>query len=418
MRLLLKVKLQLKVKIKENLNLETITMKKLFFTAVLACFVMTAFGQKKVLRNANKAFKKENYEEAVALATEASNHPDTKDNPDVYVLLGKVELEKFRLGGKNDVAQATAAYEYFKVALEKSTDKQRETMMEPPIMTQLPGQEELSQVGGSETMGLLENWLIVEGNGAYDVDDFEKAYQFIALANKIRYSDDLAIFAGYVAQLAENNEGMLEQYTMLIESESDSLPENASYAFYGVAKYHYDQKDWESALSIIEKSKERFGFDKDMANLELQVYIDADRLDDAITSLKGRIENEPEEVLNYVTLANVYFFVDRNEEAAATAKQALGMDPNNYDANYILGGAIYGEAVQLNTKAGDPSISDDEYTKLKADAKAKFGEAKPFFEKCYSIRPDDSNLYPPLATIYEKLDMDDKRDEFIEKMGN
>ena len=46
-------------------------------------------------------------------------------------------------------------------------------------------------------------------------------------------------------QLSENNEGMVEQYNMIIYSEADSLPDNASFAFYGVAKYHYDQKDWD-----------------------------------------------------------------------------------------------------------------------------------------------------------------------------
>ena len=44
---------------------------------------------KESARSANKEFKKENYEEAVRLATEASNNPETQDNPDVYILLGK-----------------------------------------------------------------------------------------------------------------------------------------------------------------------------------------------------------------------------------------------------------------------------------------------------------------------------------------
>ena len=34
---------------------------------------------------------------------------------------------------------------------------------------------------------------------AYNNDEYEKAYNFISLANKMEYSPELAIFGGYVA---------------------------------------------------------------------------------------------------------------------------------------------------------------------------------------------------------------------------
>lgn len=394
-------------------------MKKLFFTVVLSCFVMASFAQKKVLRNANKAFKKDDYATATQLANEASNHPDTQDNPDVYVLLGKIQMAQFDNGGRTDAALAVAAYEQFLIAMEKGGDKLTAQMMEPPVMAVLPGQEEATQTGGSETMALLERWLIEAGNEAYNNNDFEQSYAFISLANKIRYSDELAVFGGYVAQMSDNTDGMIEQYTMIMNSTSDTLPENANFAFYGLAKYHYDNKDWEAAIETVNKSKERLGFDSDMANLELQVYLDSDRMDEAIANLNARIDQEPNEVLNVVTLANVYWFVEDNENAAATAQRALDMDANNYDANYILGGAIYGQAAELNKKAGDPSLDDETYEKTKQGAKDKFTEALPYFEKCYSMKPDDTKLYAPMTTIYDQLGMAEKRDEMMAKMdGN
>ena len=139
--------------------------------------------------------------------------------------------------------------------------------------------------------------------------------------------------------------------------------------------------------------KRGHGFDKDLANLELQVYLDADRMDEAVTNLEERIATEPNEVTNYVTLANVYWFVENNDKAAEVAQQAIALDANNFDANYILGGAIYGQAAELNKKAGDPSLDDATYEKVKADAKTKFEEALPYFEKCYELKPEDSNLY-------------------------
>ena len=55
-----------------------------------------------------------------------------------------------------DFALAQSAYDHFKVAMEKGDEKLTEQMMDPPVMVQLPGQEELSQTGGSETMALLK----------------------------------------------------------------------------------------------------------------------------------------------------------------------------------------------------------------------------------------------------------------------
>ena len=63
-------------------------MKKLFFTALLLFFVAGVYGQKKVLKSAEKALKKGEYAEALTLAKQASENAETKDDPEVYVTLG------------------------------------------------------------------------------------------------------------------------------------------------------------------------------------------------------------------------------------------------------------------------------------------------------------------------------------------
>ena len=391
-------------------------MKKLFFTALLSCFVLTAFAQKKVLKSANKEFRKENYEEAAKLAMEASEHPDTKDEPDVYLVLGQIEMKKFEASDKTSVENAEAAYNYFVTAMEKGDDKLRDKMMTPPVITQLPGQDELVQTGGSETMALLERWMLEGGNDALNMDEYARAYGFFSIAARINPSDELNFFTGYAAESAEMNDEMITYYTKVIESEADTLYENANFAYNGVIQHQLAAENFDEALTFIRAAKVAFPDNDLYPKWEVDVLISTDKLDEAVKGLESVIAGGGADSQTYTQLAFLHWKADDLDKAIEVCTEAVSMDGENYDANYVLGGAIYDQAANTLRQAGDSSIDDETYEKLKADAKARFSDAKPYFEKCLSIRPDDSALFAPLSTIYEQLGMTDKRDEMLAKM--
>lgn len=390
-------------------------MKKLFFTVVLACFVMSSFAQKKVLKAANKAFKKEDYTTAVQLATEASNNPETADNPDVYMLLGKVEMINFAQGGKSDPALAKAAYEQFKIAYEKGDDKLKAQMMEMPIMAQLPGQDAPTQTGGSESIMLLYTDLLNEGNNAFDANDYEKAHAFFGLAADISPNDQLNFFAGYAAESADLTDGMMKYYGLLINSEADSVYENAHFAYNSVISHYVEQEEIDKALGLVRKAKTVFPDKEVYPKWEVEILIAADKLDEAVAELNSVIESGKADAQIYTQLAFLYWKSENTAEAQKYGKSAVELDAENYDANYVLGGAIYDEAAGILREANNER-DDTKYQELKDKAVAKFTEAKPYFEKCHEMKPDDTGLYPPLSTIYEQLKMLDKRDEMLAKM--
>lgn len=408
--------LQLIQQMKFEPKLETIIMKRVFFTALLSVFVLSASAQKKVFKNAEKAFRKENYEEAAQYAKEASNHPDTQNEPDVYILLGDIEMVKFRASGKSDLDAAEAAYNYYAKAMELGDDKLREEMMEPPVIVQLPGQDEPSQSGGSETMALLERYMLLGGNEALDVDDSEKAFNFFRIATMINPSDMMNFFTGYAADGAGLKEEMVKYYSEVINSEADSVYENANFAFNGVIQYQLEQEAYDDALAIIRKAKETFPDIDLYKKWEVEVLIQNDMVDEAVAGLEQTIAGGSADVQTYTQLAFLHWQAENLEKAIEVGKEAVAKDGEYFDANYVLGGAMYDKAAATLRKAGDPSIDDDTYNKLKADAKEQFGAARPYWEKCLALKPDDSALYAPLSTIYEQLDMDVKRDEMLAKM--
>jgi tetratricopeptide (TPR) repeat protein len=390
-------------------------MKKLFFTTVLSLFVMGSYAQKKVLKSAEKAFKKGEYETATQLAQAASENAETADNPQVYILLGKISLAQFEASENSDPALALAAYEQFKIAMEKGDEKLIAKMMEPPVMAQVPGQDSQMQTGGSETMALLERYMLMGGNDALNMDEYEKAFRFFAIASNINPSDELNFFAGYSAESADMAEEMVEYYNKVVESKSDSLYENANFAYNGIIQHYLSNDMPDEAMVYIKKAQQVYPEDDLYPKWEVDVLISTDKLDEAITGLEAVIGNGDADAQTYTQLAFLHWKSEDLAKAQEIGLLAVAKDSESYDGNYVLGGAIYDEAANILREANN-EMDNTKYEALKEKAVAKFSEAKPYFEKCIELRPEDSALFAPLSTIYEQLKMMDKRDEMLKKM--
>jgi tetratricopeptide (TPR) repeat protein len=102
----------------------------------------------------------------------------------------------------------------------------------------------------------------------------------------------------------------------------------------------------------------------------------------------------------------------QNEAKATSMKyynQALQMEPNNYDVNFNLGVMNFNEAVIIKGKvdAMDMNTYKTEGKVVEAAATEKFKAALPFFEKAYSIKPEEE-VKNNLKSLYQILKMEDK----------
>ena len=192
-------------------------MKKLFFTALLSFLVLGAYAQKKVLRNAEKALRKGELEEAITFGKQAASNPETQDEPDVYITIGKAYLQKFVDSGKEDFDAANSAYEYFNTAMEKGDDKVKEDLMEQPVFLQ----EDAAPVGGGETMGLLDSYMLKVGDKAWSEQNYERAFQAFDLAAKIESRIAIDFFAGVAAQSAEKEDVAYEYFVSVANAEEE-----------------------------------------------------------------------------------------------------------------------------------------------------------------------------------------------------
>lgn len=398
-------------------------MKKLFFTALLSLMVVGVHAQKKVLKSANKALNKKDYPTAIDLATQAAANPETAENPQTFVVMATAQMYQF-IADKTLLEKAQSSYDNFQKAIELGDDKLKEKIMEDVVMN-----AEQVRLGGGEGLMFLQNMLNVQGNVHFEAGEYDKAYSYFSISAKIVPEDIvMAFYSGYSAYAGElEDELAITHYGKVLEI-NDALPEdqkfaNANFAYNGLIDIYFDRKsDYDKALEYIRQAREAFPEEKIYKDYEIDVLIKADKMSEAIDGLKGVVESGDATESTYYTLAYLLWNNENYTEALVYADKAIELKPNYYDALYVAGSVHFNQAAELLKEANNTDPSDTaSYDKLIKQAKDKFKVAMPYFEKAIIEKPEDTYSLNPLSTIYDQLDMDDKRDvilDKLEKLGN
>ncbi|OEK04629.1 tetratricopeptide repeat protein [Roseivirga misakiensis] len=387
-------------------------MKKLVFTVALSILAMGVYAQKKVLKSAEKALRKGDYEQAATLAKQAADNAETQENPSVYTVLGKVSLQNYIAGGFDNIADAEESLKQFNKAIELSDEKNKAKLMENPIFNPL---DPTKQIDGGEAYGLLEHHLTMESNKALDEENFEKAHPMLNLLYEMDPTQiERAFFAGYSAQNADLDEVALKFYKIVMNHEGEF--DNKEYALKSVISMSAESKDYDTALAAIRKGKEAYPDDKWYSTNEVNLLLESDRIDEAISGLMDIVNAGGAAKENYYTLAFLMLNKDDFVQAEKYAKVALEMDPNYSEVFYVLGSAIYNQAADIMTNANTEIDDDAKYEALKNQALEKFKESMPMFQKMLELDGNDLYALRPLSTIYDQLKMTEKRDELLDKI--
>ena len=382
-------------------------MKKLIFTMLLSFLVIGAYAQKKTLKSAQKELNKENYDGAIELALQAASHDETKGNPEVYMVVAKANLSKYKTQRSAfDLAQAAFDNYQKAISLDES-GKLAEKLNEPVVKN---GEMYL----GGQHLKLLEQFLIEEGNKTFGAEDFSSALVTFSLANKITPSVQYDFYSGYCAYQTDKYDMAATYYEKVIQSK-DTF-DNKKYAYNGlIGIYYTENKDYDKALEVISKAKSTYPDEKIYKDYEIEVLVEGNRLEKAIEELQKTIESGAATENSYYVLGYLLWNKGDYSDALENAKKALEMKPDYYDALYVAGSAVYNIGA-TKLKEANKTTDDDKYAALREEAKAKFREAMPYFEKAIQIRSDDIYSLNPLSAIYDQLGMAEKRDALIKKI--
>ncbi len=161
------------------------------------------------------------------------------------------------------------------------------------------------------------------------------------------------------------------------------------------------------AVEVLENARTKDPKDNEIISFLMQAYIDAERINEAISIFQIQVQNDPTNKQNHYVLGVLYRSAGKFNEAILAFQEALKIDPSFSDAVYDIGATYYNWGVDIIREAEEKG----EETKAFLE---KFEKALPYMEKVSEQKKDDPQIWDTLGTIYARLGKTDKATKAFE----
>ena len=245
------------------------------------------------------------------------------------------------------------------------------------------------------------------GIQAYNEQNYDLAKRYFIDGEKaaadLGVVDTLAIYnAGLAAEQAGDLETTLQQYRKAID-----LGYLGPRMYVYTANIYQKKDDQEGYLEIVQQGRKVYPEDADLIVYELNYYLRNQKFEEAKESLNLALGKEPNNKQLHFSLGVVHDNLGETDEAEASYKKALEIDPDYFDAVYNLGALYFNRGVEMNNAANE--IQDNQaYAKEKERVMDVFKEALPYLEKAHQLQPDDRSAIASLTQLYALMGKNDK----------
>jgi hypothetical protein len=164
-------------------------MKKLILSMVLVGATTIAFGQKKVVKSAEKNFKSGDLATALSEINAATQDAETGSDPETYLIKAQIELKMFGSDSSNTMEtleKGVASLATFNEAFEMAGGDKTSGVGEDIYKDDMTGVPDNLRPYSIMT---LKNTSFDKAINQYNVDDYEMAYEFFNLAGEIDPTD-------------------------------------------------------------------------------------------------------------------------------------------------------------------------------------------------------------------------------------
>jgi tetratricopeptide (TPR) repeat protein len=232
----------------------------------------------------------------------------------------------------------------------------------------------------------------------------------------------------FCAKAANQNERANQLFKELYEAKVD---EPGVYAQY--FNMLYAAKD-PNAIKVLEEGRAKFPDDTEILFAEINYYIQSQQYEILEKKLQEAIAKEPNNPSIYTAMGNVYmnlssqeFAKDRKsaqgqkyfDQSLNYFKQAVDLDPKQFDAVYSIGSLYFNKAVEMIKYAGTLGMTkaeQTEYDTVIKDANKLMETALPYFQKTEAIDANDTNTLIALSEIYARMNDFEKSNEFKKRL--
>ncbi|MDE0560837.1 tetratricopeptide repeat protein [Algoriphagus sp. NF] len=391
-------------------------MKKLILSMVLVGATTLAFGQKKVVRSAEKNFKNGDYATALSEVETALQDPETGSDPETTLLKAQIQLGMFATDSSNTMENLEVgnnSYESFMKAFEMGDGDKTSGIGKDIFEEDIPGAPENLR---PNSINKLKNVAFDKAIVQYNEEDYEMAYEFFNLAGEIDPTDTTIHYnAGFLANDLGRTEDAKRHFSTLLDIEGYNKL-NAYYFMIQILST--EDKDPEAAYAMVTRAKEEYPSDKDLSTYEIQLLLQLNKMDEAMAQIKTALESDPNNTALLLRSGYLKEQAGDMEGALADYKKSVEVDPQFFEGNYYAAALLIEKAREILNELN--GLSDEEWEKrsesMGKEANEYYADAVTYFESALEIKPEDTGIMEILFQIHTRLKNDAKAEEYNKKL--
>ncbi|MEY2704317.1 MAG: hypothetical protein RL407_379 [Bacteroidota bacterium] len=378
-------------------------MKKLILSLALLAAATFAFGQKKVVKEAEKGFKTGNLQTALTAIEGALTNPETSGDPATFLLKAQIQTKMFGTDSSN--TKETLEIGNQALATFNKTIEMAGASKTTPVGKVLYGEEVAGMPDNLRPYGIitLKNVSFDKALERYNEDDMEMSYEFFNLAGEIDKTDSTIHYnAGFLANDLGKFEDAKRHFGYLLD-----LPTyNKTNAYYFLIQIlSTEEKNPESAFAMVTRARADYPNDRVLAEYEIQLLLQLNKMDEAMAQIKDALAKDPNNP--GLLLRSGYLKEQGGDLAGAMAdyKKSVEVDPMFFEGNYYTGALMLEQSRAILAELN--SLSDEEWDKRSQEmgkqADGFYRESIPFFTKALEIKPDNTDIMIILFQVHTRL---------------
>lgn len=403
-------------------------MKKIILLGAGIICALGAMAQQNVLKDAERAMKaKEPMKKVVEIVTPAFTNPETENQAQTWYIPGKAAFNEYdnllglqAFGKLPEGGQATMGanlldgYDYMTKALSLDSVADAKGKIKTKYSKDI-----ISTLAGHYND--YNNQAIT----LYNLQDYKGAYKawgiYLDMSAEPEKYKSINVPADTLLCEIAYNQALAAWQTEDLRASLDCFFKSKNMGYNKKNIYDYaisvanQLQDSAAILSLAREALPLYG-DQDPLYISFIIndYLVKKDYDNALSSIKEAIAQNPGNAEYYVVLGVIYDTQDNRDEAKNAYKQALTADADNAKANYYYGRAIYQDAYDASDKGPSNPNEIDAY--FKANVRPLLEESAVYLEKANQVDPENPDPLKLLENVYYSLNDEAKLEDVQQRL--
>lgn len=280
-----------------------------------------------------------------------------------------------------------------------------------------------------QALSNLQVAALMGGNEAFEAKKYDKALanyeQSSQIAKALGRVDTNAVFNSALAYEAKGDlENAIKRYQQSLDMGYDK-PD-----VYRYLANMQKRNDMDAALATTRKGLAKYPDNKELMLDEVAFLLDANRMEEAETSVKQAIKKDPNNPVLYSVLGSLYDGKANPKEgelseadmlkwygqAEEAYKKSIEVAPDFFDSYYNIG-VLYNNRAAYEYEKCNQIKDDRKYTACKEEADKIYLKTIPYFEKAHTLKPEDRATMEQLKKLYVKTGDTEKYNAIKAELG-